>query len=72
MKQRILNKSNKKVTPSSFLRKMVSKKKNRYNFDGTNLDLTYITESIIAMGFPSTSTESMWRNPREEVKRFLQ
>lgn len=71
MQKRIYNKSDKKNTPSSFLRRMVSKKKNRYNFDGTNLDLTYITESIIAMGFPSSSAERLWRNPRDEVKRFL-
>lgn len=71
MKQRIYNKSDKRNTPSSYLRKLVSKKKNRYNFDGINLDLTYITESIIAMGFPSTSTESFWRNPRDLVKKFL-
>lgn len=72
MKQRIFNKSDKRNTPSSFLRKLVSKKKNRYNFDGINLDLTYITESIIAMGFPSLGTESFYRNPREEVKSFLE
>jgi hypothetical protein len=36
-----------------------------------DLDLTYITNRIIAMGFPSTGFESSYRNPAEEVSAFL-
>lgn len=59
---------------SSKVRKAVSKKKRRFidkknNFD---LDLTYITKRIIAMGYPAEGNEAMYRNPMHEVQRFLQ
>ena len=44
---------------SSIVRQLVSKDKNRFCFDGFDLDLTYITPNIIAMGKPSTSIEGM-------------
>lgn len=72
MKKRIFALSDKTSTSKNLIRRLVSKKKNRYNLDGADLDLTYITESIIAMGFPSSSTESVYRNPLKDVKRFLE
>lgn len=38
----------------ALLRSLVSKKKKRFTEDGFDLDLSYITPRVIAMGFPST------------------
>lgn len=56
---------------AGLVRSMVSKKKKRYIEDGFDLDLTYITHRIIAMGFPSSGMEGIYRNPLPEVQRFF-
>jgi len=52
-------------------RKIISQNKRRYNKDGFDLDLTYITDRVIAMSFPSTGTQQLYRNPINEVARFF-
>ena len=51
----------------SAIKQLVSKKKRRYKADGYNLDLTYVTDKVIAMGFLSESIESIYRNLLDEV-----
>lgn len=53
------------------IRGAVSKKKKRFIDDNYNLDLAYIGDRIIAMGFPSFGFESVYRNDYNEVKKFL-
>jgi len=52
-------------------RNLISQNKRRYVKDGFDLDLTYITDRIIAMSFPSSGKTSMYRNPISEVSRFF-
>ena len=53
------------------LRAKVSKQKRRFKTDRVDLDLTYITDRIIAMGFPSQGVEAIYRNRMEDVREFL-
>eukprot|EP00808_Paulinella_micropora_P007961 g43736.t1 len=57
----------------SRVRKVVSGQRHRFisEEEGFNLDLTYITERIIAMGFPSTGVESAYRNDVVQVSHML-
>jgi hypothetical protein len=53
------------------IRSLVSKKKRRFVGAGVDLDLSYITNRIIAMGYPSVGFEAIYRNPCDDVRRFL-
>jgi PTEN phosphatase family protein len=52
-------------------RHLVSQNKRRFVEDGFDLDLTYVTERVIAMSFPSTGKQGLYRNPIKEVVRLL-
>uniref|UniRef100_A0A8D0HL02 Phosphatidylinositol-3,4,5-trisphosphate 3-phosphatase n=1 Tax=Sphenodon punctatus TaxID=8508 RepID=A0A8D0HL02_SPHPU len=68
---RIFRLASQKKQLEKVTRRMVSENKRRYAKDGFDLDLTYVTGRVIAMSFPSSGKQSFYRNPIEEVARFL-
>ncbi|KAK7200791.1 tyrosine phosphatase isoform [Novymonas esmeraldas] len=42
-----------------------------YIAEGVVLDMAYITRNVLAMGWPARGTEALYRNPWEDVVRFL-
>eukprot|EP01122_Echinamoeba_exundans_P009843 TRINITY_DN3543_c0_g3_i1.p1 TRINITY_DN3543_c0_g3~~TRINITY_DN3543_c0_g3_i1.p1 ORF type:complete len:743 (-),score=81.71 TRINITY_DN3543_c0_g3_i1:498-2726(-) len=56
---------------TSSLQYAVSGDKIRYKNGDFDLDLTYITNKIIAMAIPGENVDKAWRNPIGEVARFL-
>ncbi len=53
------------------IRRLVSGNRRRFEENKVNLDLTYITPNIIAMSYPSSGFESMYRNPIERVRQGI-
>lgn len=43
-------------------RQFISQNKRRYQQNGFDLDLTYVTPRVIAMSYPSTGRMSLYRN----------
>jgi hypothetical protein len=55
----------------NWIREKVSTNKNRTMDGDFNLDLTYITNRVIACGFPAEGTEALFRNRKIDIVRFL-
>lgn len=49
------------------VRKIVAGPKNKTNWNGVELDLTYITDRILAMAFPASGLEKTYRNSINDV-----
>ena len=56
---------------ASCLKRKVSKNKIRFQNKDFDLDMTYITDRIIAMGFPSTSCETLYRNSLSDISNYF-
>jgi PTEN phosphatase family protein len=52
-------------------RQLISQNKRRYQQDGFDLDLTYVTNRVIATSFPSSGLWAAYRNPIDKVAHFL-
>ena len=55
-----------------FIKHLVSKKKIRFQNDEFDLDMAYITDRVIAMGFPSIGCEKLYRNSIQDVIAFFE
>lgn len=62
---------NKPLHHANCIKKKVSLKKKRYIDAYFDLDLSYITKRIIAMGYPATGCEGIYRNNRDDVIGFF-
>ena len=58
--------------PMNFLKELVSGNKSRYKEGDLNLDFTYITNRIIAMAYPASGFESLYRNSIDEVRTLIE
>lgn len=53
------------------LRKIVAGPKIRTVENGFDLDLTYVTERVVAMAFPAEGFEKLYRNSIDDVDKRL-
>ena len=63
--------ANEKLKKANFFKRLVSKQKRRFQDTDFDLDMSYITDKVIAMGFPSTGVEKMYRNSLTDIKKFF-
>ncbi|KAH6909596.1 ptenb protein [Coprinopsis sp. MPI-PUGE-AT-0042] len=59
---------------TDFIRRLVSGPKARFQDDelGLDLDLVYVTDQVVIMGYPASGLEGLYRNRREDAKKFLE
>ena len=61
----------KNVKKANLLKRLVSKQKRRLQDEHFDLDMSYITQRVIAMGFPSVGCETVYRNALPDVLDFF-
>lgn len=59
------------LTQNLYLRNLVSKHRRRMLVGGYDLDMSYITDHLLAMSFPAERMRAMYRNPLWQVKSVL-
>lgn len=59
------------VAKKLYIRNLVSKQRRRMLIDGYDLDMSYITDQLLAMSFPAEHMRAMYRNPLWQVKSVL-
>ena len=52
----------------NFFRKLVSGKRNRFQYKEYDLDITYVTRRVCGMSFPASGFEQMYRNNINDVR----
>ncbi|RDB30349.1 Phosphatidylinositol 3,4,5-trisphosphate 3-phosphatase and dual-specificity protein phosphatase PTEN [Hypsizygus marmoreus] len=59
---------------TDYIRRIVSGNKARFKDAKLNmeLDLVYLTDQVIIMGYPASGIEGWYRNQREDTKKFLE
>ena len=65
------NAEDSKLAQANIFKRLVSKKKRRIQTENYDLDMAYITERVIGMGFPATGSETLYRNSLDDLKSFL-
>ena len=61
----------KNVKSANIMKRLVSKQKRRYQDENFDLDMSYITDRVIAMGYPSIGCETVYRNSLNDVVDFF-
>jgi len=59
------------INKANCLKRLVSKKKRRFENEFFDLDMAYITDRVVAMGFPSSGCETIYRNSLTDIKKFI-
>ena len=59
------------LAKANIFKRLVSKKKRRIQTPLYDLDMAYITERIIGMGFPATGCETLYRNSLTDLREYL-
>ena len=65
------NQGDTKLAKANIFKRLVSKKKRRLQTEFYDLDMAYITERVIGMGFPATGAETLYRNSLTDLRSFL-